>query len=180
MEPKPLPKRRSIRLPEFDYTQNGVYFITNCSHNRAHIFGEIINGEMNLNHIGMIAQQCLLEIPDHFGNSELIASVVMPNHVHILIGILNDEESGTTCRAPTENKSATFSKPISKSISTIIGSYKAAVTKIINREFGKDQTTIWQRGYYEHIIRNEDDLKLTYEYIILNPMNWKKDSEYLS
>jgi putative transposase len=180
MEPQPLPNRRSIRLPEFDYTQNGVYFITICSHNRTHIFGEIVNGEMNLSRIGEIAQQCLLEIPDHFGNSELIASVVMPNHLHLLIGIINEDKSGTTCRAPTNNKSASFSKPISKSISTIIGSYKAAVTKIIIRAIDIDQKVIWQRGYYEHIIRNEEDLKSSYEYIILNPANWGKDSEYLS
>jgi putative transposase len=177
-EMKPLPQRHSIRLPDFDYTQNGVYFITICSHQKAHIFGEIIDGKMKLNRIGQIAQQCLLEIPIHFKNSELLVSVVMPNHIHVLIGIMNDNETGTTCRAPTGKTRRSFSRPISGSVSTIIGSFKASVTKIINRESENKRKAIWQRGFYEHIIRNENDLKLTANYIMLNPENWERDSEY--
>ena len=74
--------RRSIRLKEYDYTQPGAYFITICTHDRAGLFGEIVDGEMRLNDCGRVAEQCWLDIPSHFPHAELDAFVIMPNHVH--------------------------------------------------------------------------------------------------
>jgi len=172
--------RRSIRLKEYDYSQPGGYFITIVTYQRDLLFGEIVNEEMKLNDYGRVVDECWLEIPKHFQNIELGVYVVMPNHLHGII-VINDNNNraddsssarrGTIYRAPTEK----FGKPISGSIPTIIRTFKSAVTRRLGKEY--NITGIWQRNYYEHVIRNHEDWDRIHKYIEANPVMWAKDEE---
>jgi len=93
--------RRSIRLPGYDYSQSGVYFVTLCTQNRVFLFWDIRNGNMEWNDAGQMVQQCWIEIPDHFKNIQLDEWMVMPNHFHGIVLITDDCGRGTACRAPT-------------------------------------------------------------------------------
>jgi putative transposase len=173
--------RKSIRLPDYDYSRNGAYFVTICSYKRNHIFGEINDGQLIYNEIGMIAKRCWHEIPDHFSDVVLLDSIIMPNHIHGIIVIQNDNDlkriesnGGATCCAPTKGPKNKISEG---SLGAIIRSFKGAVTKIVNSKSLSIQTPLWQRGYYEHIIRNERELQKVSDYIVLNPLNWAKDTE---
>lgn len=167
--------RRSIRLKGYDYSQPGAYFVTMVTQGRECLFGEIINGEMQLNVCGHSAETCWRAIPEHFPNVELGAYVIMPNHVHgiILIRDKNEEPgTGTIYRAPTEEQ---FGKPVSGSLPTILRTFKAAVTRDLGRKF--DVHNIWQRNYYEHVIRNEREWDRIHLYIEANPSRWAEDNE---
>jgi putative transposase len=170
-----LHHRRSIRLKEYDYSQPGGYFITIVTYQRDLLFGEIANEEMKLNDYGQIVDECWREIPNHFQNVELGMYVVMPNHVHGIIVIRADNSSsarkGTIYRAPTEK----FGKPVSGSIPTIVRTFKSAVTRRLGKEF--NFTGIWQRNYYEHVIRNHEDWDRIHRYIESNPSMWVDDDE---
>lgn len=169
--------RRSIRLRGYDYTQNGAYFVTICAHERRPMFGRVVNGAMVVNEWGRVVQACWDEIPAHFRHVELDAFVVMPNHVHGIIVIANDGGRcrGVACHAPTTVKRE-FSKPIPESLPTIVGAFKSAATKHINRLLNLPDRPIWQRNYYEHIIRNEKSLNQIRAYIANNPGKWAEDS----
>ena len=158
--------RRSIRLKGYDYSQSGAYFVTIVTYHRDPLFGGIIDGEMILNNLGKIADECWRAIPEHFPFVELGTFVIMPNHVHGIIVI----RRGTIYRAPTQEQ---FQKPVEGSIPTIIRTYKAAVTRRIGREL--NTTGIWQQNYFEHIIRNEKDLQSKTDYIIANLSLWDED-----
>ena len=154
--------------------------MTIVTYQRDCLFGEIVNQEMILNEYGRIADKCWRAIPEHFPNVELGAHVVMPNHVHGIIVIIDNDRAdavasarrGTIYRAPTENIEQ-FRKPVKGSLPTIVRTYKAAVTRRIGREL--NATGIWQRNYYEHIIRDEKDLQNKTDYIEANPSLWDED-----
>jgi REP element-mobilizing transposase RayT len=169
--------RRSIRLKEYDYAQAGGYYVTIVASHRELLFGEVVNGEMRLNERGKIADACWREIPNHFPNVELGAHMIMPNHMHGIILITDDHRRGAIYRAPTENDAniEKFGKPVKGSLPTIIRTYKAAVTRLIGREL--NETGIWQRNYYEHILRDETDLQNKTDYIEANPLLWDQDDE---
>ncbi len=174
--------RKSIRLQGYDYSQAGAYYVTIVTYQRDCLFGEIENEIMILNGFGKIADECWLTIPDHFPNVELGAHVIMPNHAHGIIVIRNDESAShavdaqhvgvTQCVAPTP----TITRPKGpkpKSLGAIIGSFKSAVSYRIHKEH--NATDIWQRNYYEHIIRDEKDLQNKTDYIEANPSLWDED-----
>jgi len=167
------PHRRPLRLQQYDYSQVGAYFITICVHNRQHLFGNIADGQMHLNDAGCVAEQCWIEIPRHFNFIELDEFVVMPNHMHGII-VISDIRRGTACRAPTLEQ---FGKPVPGSLPTIIRSFKSAVTRTVNTIRDTPGIPLWQRNYYEHVIRDEDALNRIREYIITNPMRWDLDRE---
>jgi REP element-mobilizing transposase RayT len=135
-----------------------------------------------LNGLGQIVQECLDKIPSHFPNAEIDAFVVMPNHIHGIIFIYENNPSdadtfdrkGTIYRAPTHTIEQ-FGKPTVGSLPTIIRTYKAAVTRRAGREF--NSANIWQRNYYEHIIRDQVDYERIANYIASNPENWQDDQE---
>jgi putative transposase len=165
--------RRSIRLPGYDYSQAGAYFVTIVTHQRDLLFGKIENEEMILSDFGMIANECWIAIPEHFPTVELGAYIIMPNHVHGIIVIrelIDDDRRGAIYRAPTVEK---YGKPTVGSLPTIVRTYKAAVTRRIGREHKANG--IWQRNYYEHVIRDERDLQNKTNYIESNPMLWTQD-----
>ena len=204
--------RRSIRLKGYDYTQQGAYFVTICTHQRNCLFGEIVDGEMKLNTNGEIARGSWLSIPRHFQNVELDEFVIMPNHLHGIILIVNNSEVegevlanqdflqsrsevegealaisndqnqqnlSRQCFAPTVNTGETIkingTKP--QSLAAIIQNYKSVSTRQINRINKAKGNIIWQRNYYEHIIRDEEALNNIRQYIFNNPINWVEDKE---
>ncbi|MCZ7542020.1 MAG: transposase [Anaerolineae bacterium] len=165
--------RRSIRLQGYDYAQEGAYFVTICTHHRTCLFGEVVDSAMQLSGFGEIVQDCWFDIPAHFPYVELDAFVVMPNHVHGVIVIVDEEGRGKVCTAPTSG----FGRSVAGSLSAIVGSFKSAVTKQINEIRKTPRMTIWQRGYYDHVIRDEEDLNRIRQYIVDNPAHWELDSE---
>ena len=168
--------RRSVRLPGFDYTQVGAYFITICSYEMQCIFGEVVNGEMWLSQIGSMVKECWDALPDHFNQIELDEFVVMPNHVHGILSIVDGKpRRGTACRAPTPPQER-FGSPVSGSLPTIVRSFKYAATKRVNEGRRTPGQPPWQRNYYEHVIRNEPDLDRIRHYIVTNPIKWAEDS----
>ena len=172
-----IPRRRSIRLPKFDYSGPGAYFITICARDKRPLFGRMCGTEVQLTKLGKIVAECWREIPNHFRQVELGVNIVMPEHLHgiILLRTLpnGDADAKNPHRARhavpllTENHSRQFAVPVARSIPTIIGAFKSAVSKRVGR-FGAP--TIWQRGYYEHVIRDADDFENTSEYIRMNPL----------
>jgi len=170
--------RRSIRLKGYDYTQPGAYFITICTYRRVCLFGQVIEGKMQWNGFGQIARDEWLRTAEIRPNVELDAFVVMPNHIHGIV-IISDNRRGTTQngrgtlqRAPTVER---FGKPTSDSIPTIVRLFKSAVTKRINHQRGTRGMPVWQRNYYEHIIRTERALNAIRRYIVNNPARWHLD-----
>ena len=164
--------RRSIRLTGYEYRQAGAYFVTICTHNRAPLFGEIQGDEMRLNDVGKIAEKVWQGIPDHFDNVDIDAYIVMPNHVHGIITITHTHV-GARHASPLQRPHQSSKR----SLGTIVGSYKSAVTKQINQRRGTPGSPVWQRNYYEHIIRNESALHDIRHYIIHNPAKWAEDTE---
>ena len=171
-EPSHMPTRgrRSIRLPDYDYTQVGAYFITICTHNRMPLFGDVVNEEMRLNEAGRIAEKVWRQIPDHFDNVVIDVFVVMPNHVHGII-VITHKHVGARHASPLHRAH----QPSKGTLGTIVGSYKSAVSKQINRTRETSGATVWQRNYYEHVIRNETALHDIRQYIVHNPAKWADD-----
>jgi REP element-mobilizing transposase RayT len=180
--------RRSIRLKDYDYSKPGSYFITICTHNRVCLFGEIMDGEMMLNDAGNIVKQCWLEIPNHFPHVGLDAFVVMPNHMHGII-ILHEnanvgENNYSHLHLPTQNdhhidlpkQNNTFQLP-SRLVGSIIRGFKIGVTKWFR--IHTKIYPVWQRNYYEHIIRNELELYNIRSYILNNPLQWKDHENFI-
>ncbi|MCQ4574443.1 MAG: hypothetical protein NOU37_04285 [Candidatus Brocadiales bacterium] len=170
--------RRSIRLKGYDYSRKGAYFVTICTQKKTCLFGDIEDRNMVLNAIGQIVENCWEEIPKHFDNVKLDVFVIMPNHLHGIIVLPNDqqlhERRGTACRAPTIES---YGKPVVRSLPTIIRSLKSSVTKYVNQLRRTPGSHVWQRNYYEHVIRNEDDLNEIREYVMNNPLKWELDEE---
>ena len=167
--------RRSIRLPGYDYSSEGAYYVTIVTYNRDCLFGEIVSSEMILNDFGKIADECWRSIPEHFQFVELGAYVIMPNHVHGII-IITDGGRGAALLRPyntNDNPHKINVKP--GSLGAIVRSYKSAVSYRINKEH--NTTSIWQRNYYEHIIRDEKDLQNKTDYIDANPSLWNEDED---
>jgi len=163
-------RRRSIRLPEYDYTQPGAYFVTICTHQRECLFGEVMEGEMRLSVWGEVAEQCWRDIPAHFPHVELDAWVVVPNHIHGIITIT--DVVGAQHAAPLQPPRINV-RP--GSLGAIVRSYKSAVTKRINELRGTPGAAVWQRNYWEHIIRTERALEAIRRYIAENPLRWELD-----
>ena len=183
----------SARLQQWDYRWAGAYFITICTANRIHYFGEITNGKMILSNAGILADVFWHEIKNHSQNVELGEFVVMPNHIHgILILTGNDNDNGNgngngngnvetghalSLQSVPQSVENTIGKQrfqnIGKnSVSSIVGSYKSTVTKHAHR-LGFDFA--WQSRFHDHIIRNDESFQNISNYIINNPANWQED-----
>lgn len=172
--------RRSIRLGEVDYSLPGAYFITIVTQGRICLFGNIYKDAMVLNDFGTVVQECWNRIPSHFDNAETATFVIMPNHVHGIVHLFDATCRGKACLAPTDNgvTLGRFVKPVPGSLPTIVGSFKSAVSKRINELRSTRGVAVWQRNYYEHIIRSDEEYLRIEKYIYDNPLNWNKDDEY--
>lgn len=157
-----LPDRHTIRLNGFDYSQIGWYFVTVCAQDRRCLFGKIVNGNMYLSPLGHIVNWELVKLRLKYPKIKLDDYVIMPNHLHFIIDLNNGREDP----APTLKHQPTLGQ--------IIGYYKYSTTKQFNVN-NYQIIQIWQRNYYEHIVRNENDLNRIREYISNNVINWQHD-----
>jgi putative transposase len=169
----------STRLQNWDYASEGAYFITICTKDRKHFFGEIENEKIKLSQVGVIADLIWYEIKNHAKNIELGEFVVMPNHIHgiLILDNPNNVEKRHAFSLPSEQNigQQRFQNQGKNTISSIVGSYKSAVTKHAHRlgfEFA------WQPSFYDHIIRNAQSFENIQNYISSNQKNWKKDKFY--
>ncbi len=161
-----LPKRKPTRLKGYDYSTPGAYFVTICTHQKKHLFGEIINAQMQFNNLGEIVNQEILKIKSHYPNIQIDKYVIMPNHIHMIIIILETERINPF---PT----------IEYDISNVVGKFKAGVSRIVGNAFMHSvKKPLWQRSYHDHIIRGEKDYQKIWEYIDTNPLKWKLDCFY--
>ena len=171
------PHRKHQRLKDYDYSQDGIYFLTFCCYKKQCFLWEIIEGKMVLNEYGKIVEKCWSDIPEHFDNIELWEFIVMPNHVHWIVQIVWHSLVGTA-----DLLSLQWDKPHSKwqnrtkmILSKVIQWHKSSVTRRIRQEYNDYEFT-WQRSFYDVIIKNEDQLSKTKEYIKNNPLKWELDS----
>ena len=166
-------RNESIRLPNYDYTSSGYYFVTICTDDRNYYFGSIENGDMQLSDYGKIAQFCWVEIPNHFKHALLDEYIIMPNHIHGILILTDRKETNSN------QVQEAFGKPVVGSLGTILRSYKSAVTKMIHEKDINSPKKIWQKGYYEKILRSEKGLFNVQRYINQNPKNWIKDRLFI-
>ena len=151
-----LTKRKQIRIEDYDYSAPGAYFVTICTKNRAQILWETVGADIirpqdvSLSVVGKIVEQGVLQISNHYDHIAVDKFCIMPNHVHLILVIQNNED-GRMISAPT--------------VSTVVGSMKRWVSKQIGR-------SIWQKSFYEHGIRNQQDYDEIWEYIENNPLKY--------
>ena len=156
--------RHSIRIKNYDYSKGGMYFITICTKNKEKILGKITNGKMELNYLGKIVENELNKTNNINENIKIYDYVIMPNHIHFIIEIdceVNDERA-QSC-TPTE---------LNKTIGKVIRGIKSAVSSTVKK-------SIWQRNYYEHVIRKDKEHLQILEYMQNNPSNWELDEDYM-
>ena len=196
-------KRQSVRLHHYNYSREGSYFITICTQDRECLFGEIVDGEMVLNKFGEIVQQTWIGLPKRFRNMELDHFVIMPNHFHGIVSIV-DKGWGTARRVLTDShmnsnvgagspRPPRYNTPCEttrmgaetaplrpNTLGQTVAYFKYQSTKRINEIRQTPGQSLWQRNYYEHVIRSEEDLLETRQYIQDNPIQWALDPENVS
>jgi len=165
--------RSSIRLRNYDYSQPGAYFVTICIQDRSkRLFGNVVDGKMALNGTGEIVRNEWHKTFQIRNELKMDEYVVMPNHLHGII-IVRDVPVGATRRVAPTNANG----PKPGSIGAIIGQFKSVTAKQINRIRNIQGRPVWQRNYFEHIIRDEKSLYAIRRYIQDNPLNWDSDDE---
>ncbi len=184
--------RRSIRLKGYDYSQAGAYFVTMVAWQRECLFGDVVDGEMRLNCFGKIVENAWFDLPNHYGHVELGAFCIMPNHVHGIVVLIDDGRGGSS--APDnvnlpdgilagkpslpDKETRPYGKPEKHHpLSEIIRAFKSFSAKRINVLRKTPGIPVWQRNYYERIIRNEREMDAIWRYIEANPANWGKDGD---
>jgi REP element-mobilizing transposase RayT len=168
-------QRRATRLPGYDYSQQGAYFVTICAHNRECLFGDVGDGEIKLNNLGQLVYEEWLYTENIRPEVHLDGFVVMPNHLHGVITIASPRTVGAHGREPLHAEhSILYRKP--RSLGSLIAGFKSAATKRINQFRHTPGQPVWQRNYYEHIIRDEMDLDRIRRYIQENPAKWAEDA----
>jgi putative transposase len=163
------PVRRSIRIPQADYSHPGAYFITLCAFNKRCLFGTVENAAVRLNPIGEIARACWIEIPHHFPNVTSDTFVVMPNHMHGILVIKERARHAVPLRPPIES----FRRPVHGSVPTIVRSYKSAVTRLVRKSLKNESFEVWQSNYFERVLRDGSEFSKATRYILENPMMWR-------
>ncbi len=171
--------RRSIRLRGYDYTHAGAYFVTVCTWQRECVLGRIEDGILIPSEWGRIVDECWRALPSHFPNIALDAFAIMPNHVHGIIVIRNDSNSDD--RRGEAFLKAPNASPLQGtqpgSLGAILQNFKSVSTRKINQTRDIPDLPVWQRNYYEHIVRDERELEGIREYIVNNPVRWETDVE---
>ena len=174
--------RRTVRFHEFDYSEQGLYFVTICVHEQRPLFGKIVDGKMQLNFCGKIANKYWTSITSHFTNTVLHEFVIMPNHMHGIIEITATAAELFNRNAKNQDTVITScgfagkTNPMSSAnLARIVRWYKGRTTFECRK---KQFVFAWQRNYYEHIVRNDDDYLRIVEYITDNPAIWDEDRFY--
>jgi REP element-mobilizing transposase RayT len=173
--------RHSIRLREYDYSSGGSYFVTICTHHRECLFGEVVDGDIRLNGAGLCVETICNSLPQRYPDIEVDSLVVMPNHLHFVIVISGNV--GSIHELPAaEDQRAIHESPLQgrrkMTLSKVVGYLKMNTGKRINELRDNAGAPVWQRNYYEHIIRNDDDLANIRRYIAENPMKWELDENH--
>lgn len=164
-------QRRSLRLPYYDYSQEGAYYITICSHERDCMFGDIVNERMELNGLGQIVQVEWTWSGELRDEISLDIYQVMPNHFHAIVLI----KPVTAKKYHVGASGARPSRIEPKSLSSLVAGFKSSTTSKIRKMSKDPNLKVWQRGFYEHVIRNEAELNSRREYIMNNPLKWELD-----
>ncbi|HHT9113265.1 MAG: transposase [Planctomycetes bacterium] len=172
--------RKSIRLKGYDYSRAGAYFVTICAHNKECLFGDVVNGNLALNDFGRMVDSEWLKTAEIRKNVILDGYVIMPNHFHGIILIIDNDDNGKAHLASTKcnvSIKMEFGKPKPGSLPVIVGAFKSAVARQINLMRNTPGNEIWQHNYYERIVRNRCELDRIRKYIITNPLRWQMDKE---
>jgi len=160
-----LPSRHSIRLKDYDYSQLGAYFVTICTENRESLFGKIVESEIVLSLFGKIVHDYWGNLPNHYRNVELDLFIIMPNHIHGIVVLNNDN--------PVKNNS----EDKLHGLAEVMRGFKTFSARQINQQRNTPGNAVWQRGYYDHIIRGEESLQKIRDYIESNPLKWEFDRD---
>lgn len=182
-------QRRSIRLKGYDYSQPGAYFVTMVTRHRECLFGEVVDGNMRLSEAGMIVKRTWLDLPNHYPHLLLDAFSIMPNHLHGICILVDDlgrggsdipyplqpEHKGEKVD-PTSSENQTRPYP-RHGLPEIVRAVKSFSARRINRLRGTPGVSVWQRGYFERVIRNEREINAIRQYIQDNPLKWERDRE---
>jgi REP element-mobilizing transposase RayT len=176
------PQRKQLRLPNFDYTNERPYFVTIVTQNRTCLFGRIIDGKMILNDAGKMVNTVCEEIQNFLSSVRISPYQIMPNHFHAIILIDFDHLAGVDYRVCLKEIQETSNDRIS--LSSVVKRFKSLTTRryidgVNEFNWMRFDKHLWQRGFYEHIIRNEKDYEAIVDYIEMNPQNWTEDEEYL-
>ena len=172
--------RRSIRLPGYDYASPGAYFVTICAYQRHCLFGQVVDGVVNLNRFGRLVETEWLRSPDIRREIELDTFVVMPNHLHGIVWIVaTDQTAGARGPSPLPTSNISSRQPArgpsTKSLGAFVAGFKSTVTKQINQLRATPGQPVWQRNYWERVIRDERALHAIRRYIQTNPARWVED-----
>ena len=183
--------RKSLRLPHYNYSREGYYFITIVAKNREHLFGEIVDGNMVLNVAGLMVEELWHDIPNDFNHVKLHECIIMPNHIHGIIEIKNpydsdikpvgaDSISALNMNTKNIHEFQRVDMESTPTLSKIVQSFKRHTTlryikMVKNKTLPPFNKRIWQRNYYEHVIRDENDYVRIAEYIVNNPITWNDD-----
>ncbi len=167
-----LPSRHSLRLRGFDYAGAGLYFVTVGTHRRKNLFGHSVSGRVELSRVGRIVRECWLYIPEHFGHVGLDAYVLMPDHFHgILVLYRKTKSDRAQHAAPLQVNKSVAMQVAPASLAATVRSFKSAATRSARQKLSF-AGPLWQRNYYEHIIRNGSELEEIRRYIAENPNRW--------
>jgi len=170
-------------MKDFDYSQSGGYFITICTHKRASILARVLDSTSHLNSLGELVHRHWLQSANLRDELALDVFVVMPNHLHGIVFINRSDDS--CLPSPMNSQSATTANELrqipnrsSRSISSFLAGFKSAATSAARKQGLWHDGSLWQRNYYEHVIRNEKELHALREYIVNNPLKWELDEYY--
>ena len=171
--------RRSLRLQGYDYTRAGAYFITICIQHRECLFGEMINDQMHLNQPGRMILSIWDELPQHYAGVDIDAFVIMPNHIHGIIVLIDSNARPQEVLQPTKKGQPQRVAP-TMSLSDVVHRFKSLATTryrqgVISKDWQPFPGKLWQRNYYERVIRSEKELHQIREYIAANPIRWAED-----
>jgi putative transposase len=154
-----------------------MYFVTICTWQREMTLGEVLSRQAHHSSLGNIVQKLWLEIPTHQPHVQSDELIIMPNHIH---GILHFVRRGLPWQTPAQDRAPSFGHRIPGSLGSVVGSFKSAVTKEARALTENPELRVWQKNYFEHIIRNDLELTAIREYITFNPANWSHDLEATS
>ncbi len=172
MSPIEYPTRRALRLRDYDYREPGVYFFTICVQDHHCIFGKIVNQKMVLYPAGRIVWQCWRDLPRHFPEIQLDQFVVMPNHIHGVI-VLHKKSNGRAGLRPAPTTGCDGCA----SLANLIGALKSFSSRQINKARGTLGIKVWQRNYFERVVRSGKELSAIQNYINENPSRWEWDRD---
>ncbi len=158
-------RRNSLRLQNYDYNQAGAYFVTVVVKGGEPVFGKVVGEEVELSKFGEIVEYAWLDLPNHHENISLDTFIVMPDHIHGIIFMYDTEATGVggIHESPLRTRRTML-------LPKLMGRFKTMSAKEINKQRGSPGTPFWQRDYFDHVIRNEDDLNQIRDYIVTNPL----------